>query len=333
VIKYAPGKLMIAGEYSVLWGGKSIVAACNNYQAEARYEACNKWAFFARTSGSFVSHAEHKLFLATKEAARRLGVMPKLGAYYLDTHAFYNPHTKNKIGLGSSAAGVTALSKLFLAQNGIEDHATLHTLASLAHRNFSKSIGSGADIAASVYETLIEFHNVGPNPHINPVILPWWQEFIWIDTLRPQNTRTFVSKALDTAQKEKKIITQFIEQSNYFCAMLLNAKSAQETVLPVSSVYKLLQNLSEISKLDIISTEHQKIHELALSLGGSAKPSGAGGGDLSIAWVPMCSRENFLSGIGRLGFLVLYAKKNLEHATRDARDRAQEKSLMAPKIG
>lgn len=305
MIKYAPGKLMLAGEYSVLFGGKSLVAACNNYQAQARFEASREWAFFARTNGAYVSHAEHKLFLATKESARSLGIMPLLGTYYLDTYAFYNPQTNNKLGLGSSAAGVTALSKLFLAQQGIEDRSLLHKLALLAHKSFSKSIGSGADIAASVYEMLIEFHNDGSDPQVKPVSLPWWPEFIWVDTLRPQNTRTFVGEILRLAQREPNFIAQFIEQSNYFCSKLLECEPIENTILPLSSLYKLLENLSKISKLDIISTEHRLIHELARSLGGTAKPSGAGGGDLSIAWVPADARENFLTGLKRLGLLVI----------------------------
>ena len=73
----------------------------------------------------------------------------------------------------------------------------------------------------------------------------------------------------------------------------------------INNLYILLENLSSLCKLDIISTEHRTIHELALSLGGCAKPSGAGGGDLSIAWVPQASRQNFLGELSRLGFKII----------------------------
>ena len=200
---------MIAGEYSVLFGGKSLVAACNNHQAIARFEPSAHTAFLARTNSSYISYRKHKLFVATQKAALCLGITPKLGSYYLDTSVFYNPKTKNKLGLGSSAAGVTALSKLFLAQHGVDDRSLLLTLALKAHKNFSGKIGSGADIAASVYETLIEFHNINTEPHIKSILLPWWPEYMWIDTLRPQNTRIFVAQVLRTAEKEPTFFANF----------------------------------------------------------------------------------------------------------------------------
>lgn len=307
-MSYAPGKLMIAGEYSVLFGGKSLVAACNNYQAIAKFKASSKWSFFARTNASYINHNEHKLFVAAQKAALNLGITPKVGAYYLDTSVFYNPQSKNKLGLGSSAAGTTALSKLFLAQAGVEDRQTLLRLALAAHKNFSGEIGSGADIAAATYETLIEFYNTPQGPHIKPIELSWWPASIWIDTGRPQNTRTFVAQVLSTAQKDPAFIKQFVEESNFYCSELQASKSPEQTVLLITNLYILLKKLSLRCKLNIISAEHRAIHELALSLGGSAKPSGAGGGDLSIAWVPITSTGNFIESIGKLGFQVLSKK-------------------------
>jgi phosphomevalonate kinase len=296
---------MIAGEYSVLFGGKSLVAACNSYQAIAQFKASHHWAFFAHTNKSCPSNTSDKLFLATKKSAQNLGFTPKPGAYYLDTSAFYNTHSKNKLGLGSSAAGVTALCKLFLSQHDQDNRQTLLKMALDAHKNFSGKLGSGADIAAAVYESVIEFFNTPAGPHINPVELHWWPEYLWIDTRRPQNTRTFVAHVLRMARQEPAFFTEFVDQSNYFCAQLRASSSAKQSILWITNLYALLKKLSQLCKLNIISPEHRAIHELALSLGGSAKPSGAGGGDLAIAWIPPSERQNFLENIKRLGFLVL----------------------------
>ena len=66
-----------------------------------------------------------------------------------------------------------------------------------------------------------------------------------------------------------------------------------------------MKELSGKASVDIISERHQDIYEIAKSFGGSAKPSGAGGGDLAMALVPLAQRNSFIKAINGCGFCTL----------------------------
>jgi phosphomevalonate kinase len=301
----ACGKLMIAGEYSVLFGGKSLVAACN-YQAIARYEPKNHFEFYARTSSGFRKNNNNHLFLSLIKAARWLNLAPQMGAYYIDTSAFFNSRTGLKLGLGSSAAAIVSLAKIIIAQNKLKpDLQLLFKLASEAHLYFSSGLGSGADIASSVYEGIIEFHLAEPAPIITPIDLALWPKLIWVDTKRAQNTRVFVEKILDFAKSSPQFIKDFVIQSNFWCKQLVIAEMRQHCYQAFNELYALLRSLGERAQLDIISLEHKQIHDIARACDGVAKPSGAGGGDISIALVPEANKEKFANLIAQSKFEVI----------------------------
>ena len=296
----ASAKLMLAGEYSVLFGGICLVATCPE-KAIAQFEPGTHWNFSSITNSS--NNTSQKIFTSARLASENLGYYLQKGSYLIDTSAFYS-QTGNKLGLGSSAAAATALARIILAQQGIDNNNILLKLALETHKIFSDSLGSGADVAAAVYNTTIEFYNSSFGPVVNPVELSWWPKLLRIDTQRPQDTRSFVAKVLSFAEHNKSFFKQFVKDSDHCCKALQENLSFEEIGQIFDELYNLLRSLGTLAKLDIISIEHQKIHELAHSFCGTAKPSGAGGGDFSIALVPLEEQENFIKCCVTSGFTV-----------------------------
>lgn len=299
----ASGKLFIAGEYSVLFGGKAIVAAINRF-AIAEYKPGGNFSFLLRMNNDWQQEQNHPLWSATSEALKKHQLSPCLGNYRIDTSDFFTPNG-TKLGLGSSAAATVALSKILLGQHGVYDLNLILKLAHEAHLLFSKNLGSGADIAASCYEKSIEFINNNKSPKIKFIDLSFfWPELIFINTKRAQDTREFVKKAYVYAQKNRAATELFQKRSNELLELLLKSEDQQSRILIFTSFFDLLKSFGDQSGIDIISKEHEAIYLLAKSLGGSAKPSGAGGGDFSMAIVPELNRQAFLKGLETRGYEV-----------------------------
>lgn len=298
----APGKVMLAGEYSVLFGGTALVAPIDR-MAQAQFKPADKLAFFSKTTDRFVQNNEHPLWQSVVGTQKNFALAMDIGAYSLDTSAFFDESSKQKLGLGSSAAGVVALSKLLLKQR--DQNKLLRDYALKAHEDFSEHLGSGADVLVSSWAEAIFFRRNNNNLVIHPIDLrALWPHLVFIHTKREQNTRDFVAQALAYAQQDNQALLAFTSSSNLLTAELARARHSQEAGETINELYALLKNFGERAGIDIISKEHQEIYFLARRYGGSAKPSGAGGGDLSIAVVPK-EKEAFLEGIKTLGFATI----------------------------
>src|SRR5580704_12786401 len=159
-------------------------------------------SFLTRTTADFTRCDEHPLLVSTTKACVEAGFKPMAGIYALDTSAFFALDSSKKLGLGSSAAAIVALSKMILLQHGALHRDRLLTIALKAHRDFSQGLGSGADVAGSVFGGIIEYQNIPHGPLVQSVDLSWaWPNFLFIDTKQSQNTRDFIVK-LDAAQLE-----------------------------------------------------------------------------------------------------------------------------------
>lgn len=300
----APGKVMLAGEYSVLFGGIAVVAAID------RFATCS-YTPGASLDFKAITHTQehdphHPLFEAAVTACRHAEVKPAPGLYTLDTSPFYDG--KRKIGLGSSAAAVTALVKMMMPR---DQQAVLLT-ALKAHALFSGGLGSGADIASCVHEGLISFQLCKNQPVVTAQKSGLCNKLIFIDTKRAQNTRPFVQQVISLAQQDPVYIDNFSNQSLLLCKKITAINSSYKLLIDsIEQLYFLLHDLGKKADIDIISTEHQVIHDIARHHGGSAKPSGAGGGDLAMALISIEHQTAFIHDITHAGFTIL--KLNTVH--------------------
>lgn len=293
----APGKLMIAGEYAVLFGYSAIVVAVDK-RAQCHFSSGESLDLRSNIQ-------DHALFDSCFLACRQLGIEPLVGQYVLDTSSFFNGD--RKLGLGSSAAAIVALCKQIMTQRGLFDTEVLLRVSQRAHRIFSHRSGSGADIAASVCGGIISYQNLDREPRIDRVPdRALFDELLFIDTKRPQKTSSFVAQVMAFARENKKVMDRLCQRSEDIVDRLLALKNDQDSCMGLmEESFHLLKDLGQKASVDIVSQEHREIHALAYDCGGSAKPSGAGGGDIALALIPKARRANFRSSMVRLGYDIL----------------------------
>lgn len=271
----APGKAMLVGEYAVLDGAPAVVAAIDCY-AEARVDPQVEKRLQATP---FLIQAE--LEAQAELAARGLRVS---GVPVVDTSAF--SRDGRKLGLGSSASAVVAAVGALLAAAGLEltDTAVrraLHGAARRAHDTAQGVAGSGADVLAAAFGGLQTLHCPSPVG----IALPSGLVLRLVPTSRSASTAELVARyrsvgaAANVARDRQAAAAQrFIDA----CA----AGDASAVLEAVAESQSAFFALAQALDRDLVTDDHRAIIEAAARAGGVAKPSGAGGGDLAVVFLP-----------------------------------------------
>lgn len=269
----APGKLMISGEYAVLAGAEAIVAAVDR-RAHAR----------VRSGDAPAAPAEARAAFAQVERAHgALGYEPTVDVSELRAK-------DAKLGLGSSAAAAAAAAGLaFLAHDQeISSELGRRRVFDAAWRGHQDvaPIGSGADVAASVYGGFIRFVRHGEEAQVTP--LAWPKELrvrvVW--TGQEARTSTFLERVAALAQTAPATHAERMQALKDEAARFVRAVQAGDIqgILASTHAYgRAMGALGDAAGIPIVNDTLRKVAELARQSGGAAKPSGAGGGDVAIA--------------------------------------------------
>ncbi len=290
----APGKILIAGEYAVLDGGEAVVMAVNR---RARAELGDQ-------------PAELSPFLA---AAARV-VADELGAdraaLVARTRVDSGPladESGAKLGLGSSAAAITAAVALALPPPG--DRRLLHRVAHRAHAAAQGGTGSGADVAASVWGGVLLCRppdRAGDPLRIAPIALPPDLVLVPVWLGRPADTRALVAAMNDFARREPAACQVLYERITRAATDLADALRASQAVTAVWEGGVAAAELGRAAGVELATEGHRLLAERAEALGGAAKPTGAGGGDVALAAFPGPeAAEHFRADARSLGMKVL----------------------------
>ena len=233
---FAPGKLLVLGEYAVLDGAPALVAAVD------RGVCCD----VVPGDGIETPADDRFVRVALEGAPRRL---------YRFTD--WNPVSlRDKPGFGGSAAATVAGCLAGFGSVGLEERALR-----VHHR--VQGGGSGIDVRASVRGGLREW----PEGHARPSI-----PISAIYSGRSAKTGPRVQRYLAWANREP-----FVQRSAELLALPL--------VEALREAYALLRSMAREAGLDYDTPAHARIAALAQDFGGAAKPSGAGGGDVAVAWI------------------------------------------------
>jgi len=323
VIKsFAPGKLYIAGEYAVVTPPQpAILAAVNRFIKVSLKEAKGEGSVAAsrkqpikwqRTKDGLITNSSDPFFTYILETIRVFeGYAKELGIpliyYDLEAESELETPAGVKYGLGSSAAVITAtlkaLSKIYeLALNNEK----LFKLASLVQLGINENTSCG-DLAASAYGGWLKytkFFKAWVLRKKEDLPLPELLEKEWpglsIEHLKePPNLKLLVgwtgkpasSLGLVSKMKERKAadsaaFADFLSQSKE-CVRQMAAAFKNGDVAEIQRQLKinrqLLLKLSNDLEMEMETPLLKKFSDLAEKQGGSAKFSGAGGGDCGIA--------------------------------------------------
>jgi phosphomevalonate kinase len=229
-------------------------------------------------------------------------------ACLVDTKSFVDAHGR-KLGLGSSAAAAVAFLRAIAPALDVDG---LHAVAQRAHRRFQHGQGSGVDIAASVYGGLVHFRrhsDVADDVSASPLTLRL--DDVGVAALvvwsgRSQDTRAFlpaVTKSHD-AESATPALLAMADATRAFLSSL-SALRGGGVLAAVEQGHAALKDLGAAAGIDIISEPHAAIAHVARRHGGTAKPSGAGGGDVALAMCEASEASALTSALVDAGYPVL----------------------------
>jgi mevalonate kinase len=266
---------MLVGEYAVLDGGPAVVAAIDCY-AEARLDPA---ASRRQPATPFILQAEAEAQAAL--AGRGLSIA---GLPMVDTSAF--SRDGRKLGLGSSAAATVAAVGALFAAAGIdldpaENRRALHGAARRAHDTAQGVAGSGADVLASTFGGLQTLNRA----EASDLTLPSSLEVRLVPTLRSASTADLVTRYRSVGAAAHGARDRLASAAQRFIDACL-AHDAGAVLAAITEAQAAFLRLGEALDRDIVTEEHRAIASIAARAGGVAKPSGAGGGDLAVVFLP-----------------------------------------------
>ena len=274
-----PGKVMLSGEYAVLHGGTAVLMPVPRYLTVRE----------ATSSSDLPSSPvwQEALNEPIEEIASWEETHP-LRHLNIDRSAFTMTRpdgTNAKLGLGSSAAEAVGIIALRFERAGMDwttQRERVAILAEKAHRRAQGGIGSGADVAVIAHGGPIRFRRTDSGfeavPISGPPTLPL--HLLWSG--QPADTRVLVRQFEEwrtSGERASRMVDRLLEASDLLASYWFG-----------STTDDLLEALDEFCDRMLACAEaagmpwqlplHRELNEWAVSHGGRAKPTGAGGGDL-----------------------------------------------------
>lgn len=305
---HAPAKLVLMGEYAVLEGAPSIVAAVNRLVRVELTPTGESGAWTVQTdlgggqcgdiawdeAGMIVPGVSwlRPVEAVLTRAAQSLGLSPRElpGArVVLESASLFVDAGETKLGLGSSAAVVTAFSAALqelLTHEGLAPRTEASLADDLAsHRQLQRGQGSGVDLAASLVGGVLRYQLVEGRPSVAPLSLPPGIVFavVWTGvsastTALVEGVRAWQATEPQAFQEAMSAMQALSEQAVTAC----EAAQAPAFLAAVRGYHEAMDELGGRAGLTIVSDAHREIAGLAASEGVAYKPSGAGGGDVGL---------------------------------------------------
>lgn len=291
----APGKVVLSGEYAVLFGAPAICMAVNKRArvrvGHARGNGCTVTApGYCDVEGQFESTANglnwtqgeqqyallDAVWNATDIASPK--VLSNAATIVLDTEEFVDNATQLKTGCGSSAALTVALAAALRRSDDVA------AIARRAHAQLQEGAGSGVDVACSVHGGLIEYR---------------MEEFrtMAIDWPRGLQFRLLWSGVATSTTGKLEMLANANEHYGFRRPSRVRLVAAAEKMAgawragdanSIISQYRdyvaALQTFSLDYELGIFDAGHQELVDAAAAVNLVYKPCGAGGGDVGIVF-------------------------------------------------
>lgn len=311
----APGKLVLLGEYAVLFGAPAVVMAVNR-RAAVTVDVAPGDSWVVTAPGLVAGAAE----CVIEPSGRVVWDDSELGARFelfervigemvacaildpasqppqrlnLDTTAFFDAgHPERpKLGFGSSAALTVALATALTGrapEAGATDLEWLRTLVSL-HREVQGGLGSGIDVAASLCGGVVGFEldAGGRVAGIAPIQWPieLVRAFVWTGT--SASTHSFLDRLQATRASGAGGVDEALDRLGQVSERGVDALARNDPFRFLDAVdrfWESLEVLGRIIEMPILSDAHRRLRKLGTECGVHYKPSGAGGGDFGVCF-------------------------------------------------
>lgn len=269
----APGKALLCGEYAVLEGAPAVVAAVSRRVSVT-------WSEKTRPMAPEVA--------ATLAAARKeCGPLPT--SLEIDTSALR--HGEAKLGLGSSAAAAAATAGAAFSWHGhdLDDPECLERVFATALRGHSAVApqGSGADVAASTFGGFLRFVRSGSEIEKRPLRRPEALVIRLVWTGSAARTSDLVDRVQRLRDRDPPGYRGHVERVSGLATAFADAFEngrRDEVIRHAGSYAEAMSALGDAAGAPIVEGRLRRIGALAGRFSGSAKPSGAGGGDVAVAF-------------------------------------------------
>ncbi len=294
-----PGKIMLAGEWSILEPGNVCIVLPVNKFVTVQIKESPEIIFDSESK--FCCYAVKNCLQFLTEQG--IWIKP----FEITIYSEISGVNGSKPGLGSSAAVTVAVCMAILKFHRFEvEPICLFKLAFLSHFRASGKLGSGFDIALCTYQKPIIYRcfdqtwlNDNSTKRLSDFILLNWPMLEIKEINLPKNMHVligFAGKSASTMQMIEKM--QKFKQENFACyqkiigqinSVVLALIQAINSCDQVKIIDLLNQNRDLLIKLGFesgIELETKELSQLikkAKSLGAASKITGAGGGDCAIA--------------------------------------------------
>ena len=298
----APGKALIFGEYAVVGGGLALVAAVDRRVTVHRFEAPRAGY---RVEGP-IDGDDSLVRTVIRSAQRHLGRALDVTPAHLKSDVTQMFSDGGKLGLGSSAASAVALTGAVLGEAISASRDDMFQIASDAHHRWQGGRGSGAGLAAATWGNWQEYRLTAPDspiadflntdgkradgkaePKAHRDYLKPPPGIRWELVALPEaaNTRSFLDAVLDTGDRSpgdvRPLLGRLAEIANEARAAFRN-DDGRAVVDLVRSADQTMEQLGERAGIPIATDTHRELRDAAARFDIAAKPSGAGGGDISL---------------------------------------------------
>ena len=290
----APGKLVVLGEYAVLANAPALVMAVDRRcraQIRSSDNAVCRLQSMAEAQRQVIFNPRARSGLTLIDRVVDASPAPDSGGWHgvLDSSRLYREG--KKLGLGSSAAALTAFSAAWLAWSGQGiAQASESVIGRLIeeHKAYQGGMGSGLDVAASLCGGVIRFQlDEETGPRVERAKLPESVGFVGVFVRSSASTRKHLAQ-FDARTAESPAAAAFwmdslhrLSESGIECAEADDSKGFLQAIREYAGG---LQALGEWMGAEIFTSEHLQLLKLAERFDVAYKVSGAGGGDLGLAF-------------------------------------------------
>jgi len=336
----APGKLVLFGDYAVLQGAPSAATSLD-VQARAQVDvtagrdsvfidlAGGKAYDFVLEPGSPLrwigeQPADRGALLAAvmdtcHDLAHLRGTIPGL-RISINTDEFFTTsgHTTVKLGLGSSAAALVALTGALVNALRIPlEQTSLINVCHAAHRRFQGGRGSGIDIAAAVLGQVVGVQLDKSQDYPKAQRLDWPDGLFMLPVWSGNSASTpelvtrfeaFQARSPDAFESHLRNLTRFARQAD----VAWRGGLVAEILSALVGYDNALASLDYEAGIGINTAAHDKLRGLTERHGAVYKTSGAGGGDFGIVLTDSVTvRDAVDAELSSAGFMVLRRRLNV----------------------